>query len=94
MNQIKMIVITGAGGFIGSYLANFLNQKGFQNLILSDDFEKQHNQNLKGVRFHQFIEKSEFLKWLKNDNEKIEFILNDSNRFFKELMSSIFNVFE
>lgn len=33
-----MIVITGAAGFIGSYLGHFLNAKGYKNLVLVDDF--------------------------------------------------------
>jgi nucleoside-diphosphate-sugar epimerase len=33
-----MIVVTGAAGFIASYLAEALNAAGHQNLVLVDDF--------------------------------------------------------
>ena len=33
-----MIVVTGAAGFIGSVVAAELNQKGYNDLILVDDF--------------------------------------------------------
>jgi len=33
-----MIIITGAAGFIGSYVAHYLNAKGHKELVLSDDF--------------------------------------------------------
>jgi len=33
-----MLVVTGAAGFIGSCLAAELNRKGFDDLILVDDF--------------------------------------------------------
>lgn len=33
-----MIVVTGAAGFIGSYLVSFLNKKDRENIIVVDDF--------------------------------------------------------
>ena len=36
-----MIVVTGAAGFIGSCLVGYLNEKGFNNLILVDDFQQR-----------------------------------------------------
>lgn len=35
-----MIVITGAAGFIASVVAGTLNQNGFEDLVLVDDFNK------------------------------------------------------
>ena len=35
-----MIVITGAAGFIASYLVGHLNELGYENLILVDDFSR------------------------------------------------------
>ena len=34
------IVVTGAAGFIGSCLVGYLNDKGFQNIIVVDDFSR------------------------------------------------------
>lgn len=33
-----MIIITGALGFIGSCLIQFLNDKGINNIVIVDDF--------------------------------------------------------
>ena len=38
MQSNDVIVITGAAGFIGSYLTGYLNQLGFDQLVLVDDF--------------------------------------------------------
>ena len=40
------IIVTGAAGFIGSCMVGFLNEKGFENLMLVDKFihsEKEKN---------------------------------------------------
>ena len=34
------IIVTGAAGFIGSCLVGYLNQRGYENLILVDDFSR------------------------------------------------------
>ena len=38
MHEDNVIVITGAAGFIGSYLTGYLNSLGFTRLVLVDDF--------------------------------------------------------
>ena len=40
MQNNATIVVTGAAGFIGSCLTGFLNEKGYNNLILVDDFSR------------------------------------------------------
>jgi ADP-L-glycero-D-manno-heptose 6-epimerase len=39
MDTNSTIIVTGAYGFIGSCLVSFLNQQGFENLILVDEFD-------------------------------------------------------
>lgn len=46
-----MIVVTGAAGFIASYLAEALNAAGHQDLILVDDFSVEAKKNLTGPTF-------------------------------------------
>ena len=58
MDKNKMIVITGAAGFIGSCLTGYLNEKGFENLLLVDDFSREDKEpNLAGKKYVQRIER-------------------------------------
>jgi ADP-L-glycero-D-manno-heptose 6-epimerase len=74
MNKSSSIVITGAAGFIGSCLASFLNQAGYENLILVDDFSKHEKDiNLEGKVFSKKIEREVFFDWLEKENPEIHF---------------------
>jgi ADP-L-glycero-D-manno-heptose 6-epimerase len=45
-----MIIITGAGGFIGSNLLTKLNHEGFKDIVLVDDFSvKEKLKNIEGT---------------------------------------------
>ncbi len=75
MNKDSNIVVTGAAGFIGSCLVSFLNEEGYKNLILVDDFSHEKKElNLKGKDFTIKIEREKFFDWLQSVNPKIEFI--------------------
>ena len=75
MDRSSNIVVTGAAGFIGSCLVGFLNNAGYQNLILVDDFSKhQKDVNLEGKIFSQKIERERFFDFLKKENPQIDFI--------------------
>ncbi|HUZ57542.1 MAG TPA: ADP-glyceromanno-heptose 6-epimerase [Hanamia sp.] len=75
MNKNSKIVVTGAAGFIGSCLVGFLNDAGFKNLIMVDDFSHEEKEaNLRGKYFEKKIEREEFFDWLKNENPKIDFV--------------------
>ena len=41
MKPQSPILLTGAAGFIGSYLLGFLNSKGYNNITIVDDFSDQ-----------------------------------------------------
>jgi ADP-L-glycero-D-manno-heptose 6-epimerase len=74
MDKASNIVITGAAGFIGSCLVSFLNNAGYQNLILVDDFSKhEKDENLQGKVFLKKIEREVFFDWLKKENPEIHF---------------------
>ncbi len=47
-----MIVVTGAAGFIASCLVSKLNQEGFKDIVLVDDFSyEEKNKTLKEKPF-------------------------------------------
>lgn len=72
-----MFVVTGAAGFIGSCFVSKLNNKGYKNIILVDDFSNpEKNKNLKNKVYSEKIDREEFFKWLKNNHEKVEFIFH------------------
>lgn len=75
MNDSPNIVVTGAAGFIGSCLLSFLNNAGYENLFLVDDFShEEKEQNFVAKKFIKKIEREEFFEFLKTENPKIDFI--------------------
>jgi ADP-L-glycero-D-manno-heptose 6-epimerase len=77
MHKNAHIVITGAAGFIGSCLTGFLNDKGYNNLILVDDFNREDKQpNLEGKHFLYKIERDAFFTWAEDQVEKVDFVFH------------------
>lgn len=72
-----MIVVTGAAGFIASYLVGYLNDKGRNDLILVDDFSREDKlPNLTDKKYIQKIDRTDFQTWLKNNQEKIDIVFH------------------
>lgn len=70
-----MIVVTGAAGFIGSYLVSFLNKKDRENIIVVDDFSfPEKNKNLNGKRIVEQIEREDFIAWFEENAEIVTFV--------------------
>jgi ADP-L-glycero-D-manno-heptose 6-epimerase len=68
-------VVTGAAGFIGSCLVGYLNNKGYHNLILVDDFSNEEKElNLKGKTFSEKVEREAFFDWLEIEKPQIDFV--------------------
>ncbi len=77
MDKSSNIVVTGAAGFIGSCLVGFLNEKGYRNLILADDFSNEKKDlNLKGKFFSEKIEREVFFDWLEKEKPQIDFVFH------------------
>src|SRR5690349_1665905 len=71
------IVVTGAAGFIGSCLVGYLNEKGFHNIIIVDDFSRADKTvNLENKQFSHKIERADFFKWLAGADRGIRFIFH------------------
>ena len=88
-----MIVVTGAAGFIASYLVGYLNEKGHEDLILVDDFSREDKvPNYADKNYIQKIDRSDFPTWLSNNQEKIDMIFHLGARTDTTEMSvEIFN---
>ncbi len=75
MDKQSLIIVTGAAGFIGSCLVGFLNQKGFKNLILVDDFSDEKKEaNLNGKIFSFRVERELLFEWLKTEKPVVKFV--------------------
>src|SRR6266571_5044261 len=72
-----MIIITGAAGFIGSCLVRKLNDEGFNDLVLVDDFSKhEKDKNLEGKKFTAKVEREQFIEWLKQNQRFVQFVFH------------------
>jgi len=72
-----MIVVTGAAGFIGSYLIQRLNQDNFNAIIAVDKFDNEvKNKNLVGSKIKERVDRDLFLAWLDKNYEAVEFIFH------------------
>ncbi len=77
ISKDKLIVITGAAGFIGSCVVRYLNDKGFTNLLLVDDIETTEKwKNLLGKKFSDFISKHALLTWLEGRKAEVQAIIH------------------
>ena len=72
-----MIVITGAAGFIASNVAELLNQNGFNDLVLVDDFSKpEKRRNYERLSFAELIDRDHFFDWLDKNHNNVDFIIH------------------
>ncbi|HKH60526.1 MAG TPA: ADP-glyceromanno-heptose 6-epimerase [Flavitalea sp.] len=77
MDKNSTLIITGAAGFIGSCLVSFLNQSGFTNLILVDDFSRADKvPNLEGKTYLAKIERESFFEEISARKQSIDFIFH------------------
>jgi ADP-L-glycero-D-manno-heptose 6-epimerase len=77
MNKDATIVVTGAAGFIGSCLVGFLNEQGFENLILVDEFDHEEKElNLFGKKYLVRVERENFFEWKEIEKPKVDFVFH------------------
>jgi len=70
-----MILITGAAGFIGSCLITHLNQLGFADIVVVDEFEKvKKQQNLIGKKYSKKVHRTQLFDWLKINGPQIKMV--------------------
>lgn len=77
MSSTGKIIITGAAGFIGSCMLQFLNENGFYNIILVDDFGFDIKKvNWENKKYNAIVERCVFFKWLAEYKEPINCIIH------------------
>jgi len=72
-----MLVITGAAGFIGSYLLGRLNREAISDIIIVDDFSRPDKiHNLEGKKFARQLHRDEFTSWMAENPGKVSFVFH------------------
>ena len=90
-----MIVVTGAAGFLASCLVSKLNQEGFNDLILVDDFSHpERERNYTGKKFTALVDRNEFAQWLEANANQVEFVFHlgartDTTEFDMDLLNRL-----
>ena len=77
LNQQSVIIVTGAAGFIGSCMVQYLNEQGYENLYLVDDFGvEEKRKNWESKKFTQIIERHNLFDWLNTKAPAIDFVIH------------------
>lgn len=77
MNKNSTIIITGAYGFIGSCMVSYLNQQGFENLILVDEFDDDEKElNLLHKKYLVRVERENLFDWLLKEKPAVDFVFH------------------
>jgi len=77
MDKNSTIVVTGAAGFIGSCMVGYLNQQGFENLILVDEFDDGEKElNLLHKKFIVRVEREDFFDWVQREKPQVGFVFH------------------
>ncbi len=90
-----MIVVTGAAGFIGSCLVSELNNRGYYDIVLVDDFSQAAKApNLEGKRFTHKVHRNDFARWLDAHHKLVYFIFHigartDTTEFNKSIFDEL-----
>jgi ADP-L-glycero-D-manno-heptose 6-epimerase len=67
------IIVTGAAGFIGSCMAGYLNEQGYRNLILVDDFGAEEKRvNWEQKAYAHIVERYNLFEWLREHDIKVD----------------------
>lgn len=72
-----MIVVTGAAGFIASCVVASLNEQGYKDLILVDDFSKKgKTPNYEHKTYTNLVERKDFIPWLNEHGNEVQIVIH------------------
>lgn len=76
-NEPPTIVLTGAAGFIGSAMAGYLNELGYTNLVLVDDFGAEAKRsNWEQKSFSKIVERQSLEQWLQDWGQEVDYVIH------------------
>jgi ADP-L-glycero-D-manno-heptose 6-epimerase len=74
---MSKIIVTGAAGFIGSCLVGKLNNKGYKEIVLVDDFSrKDKDRNYNRKAFLEKVDRMKFAEWLEDHATEVAIIFH------------------
>ena len=77
MERESTILLTGAAGFIGSYLLGYLNTKGFNDIIIADDFSDEDKWfNYDDKSFSEKVDREELFTWLESSGKVVDYVFH------------------
>lgn len=72
-----MIVVTGAAGFIGSYIVGKLNREGFKDIVLVDKYDDPLKfQNYHTKTYSEMVDRDNFFDWLAANEKFVQMIIH------------------
>jgi len=72
-----MIVVTGAAGMIGSNMVRKLNDEGFKDVVVVDEFSRdEKNRNLEQKDITERVHRDGFFTWLDAHHKHVQFIFH------------------
>jgi ADP-L-glycero-D-manno-heptose 6-epimerase len=70
-------MVTGAAGFIGSYMVGYLNRKGYNKILIVDDFsEDEKKLNYVNKIILCSVERDELFDWLEQKTADLDFVFH------------------
>lgn len=77
MSKDLQIMVTGAAGFIGSCMVQYLNEQGYLNIYLVDDFGvEEKRKNWENKQFVTIIERYNLVDWLDQHQPKLDVVIH------------------
>ncbi|HSK13296.1 MAG TPA: ADP-glyceromanno-heptose 6-epimerase [Phnomibacter sp.] len=77
MKKASTIVLTGAAGFIGSALAGYLNELGYTDLVLVDDFGVEAKRpNWQHKQYAHVVERQSLEQWLNEWGDEVGHVIH------------------
>jgi ADP-L-glycero-D-manno-heptose 6-epimerase len=76
-NKSETILLTGAAGFIGSYMLGYLNKQGYEKIVITDDFSRADKVfNYETKKYLIKINRGLLFDWLKVNDITIDFVFH------------------
>ena len=73
----KLIVVTGAAGFIGSVVAKSFFNAGAEKIVIVDDFSREEkNKNFQSLSFIEQVHRDDLSAWIERYYTEVEFIVH------------------